>query len=172
MCDGNGHGTHVSGTIRSQIAGYSLSTTLHAVKVLSAGGSGYTSGIFEGMDWAADTHTSNYAGTPGMLSMSLGGGYSAIYDQVVDSVKDAGLMVIVAAGNSNDDACYSSPAAADGAFTVGATNIEDTRASFSNYGICVDIFAPGRNILSTYIGNEFKYLSGTSMATPVVTGVT
>jgi len=103
--------------------------------------------------------------------MSLGGGYSPIYDQVVDNVKAEGLVVVVAAGNSNDDACYSSPAAAEGAFTVGASNIEDARASFSNYGICVDIFAPGRNILSTYIGNTFSYLSGTSMACPVVTGV-
>jgi len=75
------------------------------------------------MNWAADHHTSNYSSTPGMLSMSIGGGYSAIYDQVVDNIKAAGLMVIVAAGNSNEDACNSSPAAADGAFTVGATNI-------------------------------------------------
>jgi hypothetical protein len=86
------------------------------------------------MDWAASTHTSKYSNTPGMLSMSLGGGYSSIYDQVVDSVRAQGLMVIVAAGNENNDACYSSPAAADGAFTIGATNIYDTRASFSNYG--------------------------------------
>lgn len=141
------------------------------MKVLSASGSGYTSGIFEGMDWAASTHTANYNNTPGMLSMSLGGGYSDIYDQVVDAVKAQGLTVIVAAGNENNDACYSSPAAAEGAFTIGATNIYDARASFSNYGACVDLFAPGRNILSTYPNNEFKYLSGTSMATPVVTGV-
>merc|ERR1712110_170888 len=117
------------------------------------------------------THTTNYAGTPGMLSMSLGGGYSPVYDQVVDAVKAQGLVVIVAGGNSNDDACYSSPAAATGSYTVGATDIQDTRASFSNYGDCLNIFAPGVNILSTYPPNTFAYLSGTSMATPVVTGV-
>jgi len=111
--------------------------------VLNGAGSGYTSGIFEGMDWAATTHTTNHSGTPGIMTMSLGGGYSELYDSVVDSIKKEGVMVIVAAGNSNDDACYYSPAAASGAFTVGATTIDDVRASFSNYGICVDIMAPG-----------------------------
>ena len=167
--DCNGHGTHVAGTVGGTIWGVAKDVTLVPVRVLGCAGSGTWSGVVAGLDWIAATHP---AGTPGVVNMSLGGGANSTVDAAVTAVHDAGLTVAVAAGNSSTDACTASPARTPAALTVGATTSTDARASYSNFGTCLDLFAPGSSITSTWIGSTTatRTISGTSMASPHVAG--
>jgi uncharacterized protein (TIGR03437 family) len=166
--DCNGHGTHVSGTVGGATYGVAKSVQLVAVRVLDCSGSGTNSGVIAGVNWVA-TH----AIKPAVANMSLGGGASQALDDAVTGAVNAGVTFCVAAGNSSTDACTQSPARAAAAVTVGATDSTDTRASFSNFGTCVDIFAPGVNITSDWGSSTTatNTISGTSMATPHTTGV-
>jgi len=166
--DCNGHGTHVAGTIGSQTYGVAKAARLVPVRVLGCDGSGTYSGVIAGLDWIAQNRPSSQAA---VVNMSLGGGASSSLDSAVASLVASGVAVVVAAGNSNTDACTASPARAASAITVGATTTSDSRASFSNYGSCLDIFAPGSNITSTLPGNSTAVYSGTSMAAPHVAGL-
>lgn len=177
--DGNGHGTHCAGTIASQHYGVAKKANVIAVKVLRSNGSGSMSDVIKGVEFAALSHNhkltkkdnKKYKGAA--ANMSLGGGKSPSLDMVVDAAVNAGIHFAVAAGNENQDACDTSPAASAKAITVGASTLSDDRAYFSNWGTCVDVFAPGLNILSTYIGSNdaTASLSGTSMASPHVAGL-
>lgn len=176
--DGNGHGTHCAGTIALKSYGVAKKADVVAVKVLRSNGSGTMSDVVKGVEFAANSHQKAVAdGKKGFkgstANMSLGGGKLPALDLAVNAAVRAGLHFAVAAGNENQDACNTSPAAAENAITVGASTISDARAYFSNYGKCVDIFAPGLNILSTYIGSDRSTatLSGTSMASPHVAGL-
>ena len=165
--DCNGHGTHVSGTVGGNIYGVAKNVKLVAVRVLNCSGSGTTSGVVAGIDWV----TANRL-LPAAANMSLGGGFSTTLNQAVARAVAAGVTFAVAAGNSTADACNSSPSSEPSAITVGATDINDGFAYFSNYGSCVDINAPGVNITSDWYGSNTatNTISGTSMATPHVTG--
>jgi subtilisin family serine protease len=166
--DCNGHGTHVSGTVGGSTYGVAKGVKLIAVRVLDCAGSGTNAGVIAGMDWV----TANRV-TPAVANMSLGGGASTAVDDAVNRMVAAGVTVAVAAGNENTLACNSSPARAPSAITVGATTNTDARASFSNYGTCVDVFAPGNNITSSWYSSTTatNTISGTSMASPHVAGV-
>jgi subtilisin family serine protease len=168
--DCNGHGTHVAGTVGSTTYGVAKDVRLVGVRVLDCGGSGTVAGVVAGIDWVTADHQ---PGQPAVANMSLGGGASDALDAaVVNSISD-GVSYAVAAGNDNGaDACGSSPAGVADAITVGATASDDSRASFSNVGTCVDIFAPGQEITSTWnTGDDAtETISGTSMATPHVAG--
>jgi subtilisin family serine protease len=165
--DCNGHGTHVAGTVGSTTWGVAKNTDLVAVRVLGCNGSGTTSGVVAGIDWVADN-----AVKPAVANMSLGGGASTAIDDAVAGAVSAGVTFVVAAGNSNANACNYSPARAPSAITVGATTSSDARASYSNFGTCLDIFAPGSSITSAwYTSNTAtNTISGTSMASPHVAG--
>jgi len=168
--DLNGHGTHCAGTIGGTTYGVAKQVALKAVKVLSASGSGTTAGVIAGVNYVA----SNKSPTrPSVASMSLGGGASTTLDNAVTQAIAGGVPFAIAAGNDNGNACNSSPARVTTAVTVGATTNTDARSSFSNYGTCVDIFAPGSSITSDWIGSNTatNTISGTSMATPHVAGV-
>ncbi|KAF9421484.1 hypothetical protein BGZ76_003978 [Entomortierella beljakovae] len=168
--DQNGHGTHVAGTIGGAKYGVAKKVNLVGVKVLDAQGSGSYSGIIAGMDWVAQRGR----GSKSVVNMSLGGGKSQAVDQALTNLFNAGIPSIVAAGNdANADACNGSPSGAQGSFTVAASDINDRMATFSSYGQCVDLFGPGVNILSAWIGSTTatNTISGTSMATPHVAGV-
>lgn len=176
--DGNGHGTHCAGTIASKDYGVAKKANVVAVKVLRSNGSGSMSDVVKGVEFAAKAHQSAAkAGKKGFkgstANMSLGGGKSPALDLAVNAAVKAGIHFAVAAGNENQDAANTSPASAELAITVGASTISDARAYFSNYGSTVDIFAPGLNIVSTYIGSETATatLSGTSMASPHIAGL-
>ncbi|MEQ8764461.1 MAG: S8 family serine peptidase [Planctomycetota bacterium] len=166
--DCHGHGTHVAGTVGSSTYGVAKNVTLYKVRVLNCNGSGSYSGIIAGVDWVANNHNS-----PAVANMSLGGGASSSLDSAVNNAVADGVVFVVAAGNSNANACNYSPARATNAITVGSTTSSDARSSFSNWGSCVDLFAPGSSILSTwYTSNTATAtLSGTSMASPHVAGV-
>ena len=167
--DCNGHGTHVSGTVGGATYGIAKNVRLVAVRVLDCGGSGTTSGVIAGIDWVTADHAT---GAPAVANMSLGGGASTSLDNaVIKSIED-GVTYGIAAGNSNANACNYSPARAGPALTVGSTTSTDARSSFSNYGICVDIFAPGSSITSSWYtsATATNTISGTSMATPHVVG--
>jgi subtilisin family serine protease len=168
--DGNGHGTHVSGTVGGSTYGVAKNVTLVAVRVLDSSGSGTNSGVISGVDFVTSDHQ---AGQPAVANMSLGGGLSSALDTAVTNSINDGVTYAIAAGNSNVDACTTSPADVPSAITVGATTISDARASFSNFGTCLDIFAPGNNITSSWNTSDTatNTISGTSMATPHVTGV-
>jgi subtilisin family serine protease len=170
--DCQGHGTHVAGTIGGSQYGVAKGVELHGVRVLSCSGSGYISWIVKGMDWCMK-HASENGIKNGIVSMSLGGGNSPSLKRAVSQLVDNGMIVVVAGGNDNKDACLKSPANAEMAITVGATDKSDNRAGYSNYGDCVDIFAPGTGIKSAWIGSvsSTATISGTSMATPHVSGV-
>ncbi|CAI4407442.1 CLL_collapsed_G0013410.mRNA.1.CDS.1 [Saccharomyces cerevisiae] len=176
--DGNGHGTHCAGTIASKHYGVAKNANVVAVKVLRSNGSGTMSDVVKGVEYAAKAHQKEAQekkkGFKGSTAnMSLGGGKSPALDLAVNAAVEAGIHFAVAAGNENQDACNTSPASADKAITVGASTLSDDRAYFSNWGKCVDVFAPGLNILSTYIGSDdaTATLSGTSMASPHVAGL-
>jgi subtilisin family serine protease len=166
--DCNGHGTHVAGTIGGG-AGYGVApdVTLVSARVLDCSGSGSVSGIISALDWIG-----NNARRPAVVNMSLGGGASLSFDDAVNWLVASGIPVVVAAGNDNADACTASPARAASALTVAATTNADGRASFSNWGACVDIFAPGVAIASAYktSSTSIAQMSGTSMASPHVAG--
>ena len=165
--DCNGHGTHVAGTIGSKTYGVAKEAKLIAVRVLDCNGSGSTSGVIAGIDWVRKN-----AVKPAVANMSLGGGASTALDSAVVAAINAGITFAIAGGNSNANACNYSPARVSAAITVGATTSTDTRASYSNYGSCLDIFAPGSNIKSTWNTSTtaVNTISGTSMATPHVAG--
>lgn len=167
--DCNGHGTHVAGTVGGATYGVAKGVRLVAVKVLNCSGSGSTTGVVSGIEWVV----SKGKGTLAVANMSLGGGESPSIDNAVNTAVSEGIVFAVAAGNSNADACSYSPAGAANAITVGATTSTDARASYSNFGTCVDIFAPGSLITSAWKnGNSAtKTISGTSMASPHVAGV-
>ncbi|MFZ5843446.1 MAG: S8 family serine peptidase [Pseudomonadota bacterium] len=165
--DCQGHGTHVAGTVGGTTHGVAKSVTLHAVRVLDCQGSGSNSGVIAGMDWVRANHVK-----PAVANMSLGGGASSAVDTAVANLTNAGVTVVVAAGNDSSNACNYSPARAASAITVGSTTSSDGMSSFSNYGSCVDIFAPGSSIVSAGISSNTATatLSGTSMASPHVAG--
>nr|ADK74313.2 alkaline serine protease P32 [Metapochonia rubescens] len=169
--DGNGHGTHCSGTIGSRSYGVAKKTKLFGVKVLDNSGSGSYSGVISGMDYVAQDAKTRSCPKGHFASMSLGGGYSAAVNQAAASLVSSGVFLAVAAGNDNRDAQNTSPASEPSACTVGATASNDARSSFSNYGRVVDIFAPGTGVLSTWIGGSTNTISGTSMATPHIAGL-
>jgi cerevisin len=180
--DGNGHGTHCSGTIAGKKYGVAKKANVYAVKVLRSNGSGSMSDVVKGVEWAVDSHTSSVEAAKAgkkkgfkgsAANMSLGGGKSPTLDAAVNAAVDAGMHFAVAAGNDNADACNYSPAAADKPITVGASTAFDERAYFSNHGKCTDIFAPGLNIQSTWIGSKYatNTISGTSMASPHIAGL-
>ncbi|MEV7262919.1 S8 family peptidase [Micromonospora aurantiaca] len=165
--DCNGHGTHVAGTVGGTRYGVAKSVRLVAVKVLNCSGSGTTAGVISGVNWV----TSN-AVKPAVANMSLGGGASTTLDNAVANSINSGITYALAAGNSSANACNSSPARVASAITVGSTTSTDARSSFSNYGSCVDIFAPGSSITSAWRTSDTatNTISGTSMASPHVAG--
>ncbi|MDM9638484.1 S8 family peptidase [Acinetobacter nosocomialis] len=166
--DCNGHGTHVAGTVGGTTYGVAKNIKLVPVRILGCDGSGASSNVIAGLDWILKNGSK-----PAVVNMSLGGAASSSLDSAVENLYNNGYVMVVAAGNSNTDACTSSPARTSNAITVAATDNTDTRASYSNYGSCVDIFAPGSQINSSWIGSNTatKVLNGTSMATPHVAGV-
>jgi len=166
--DCNGHGTHVAGTVGGTTYGVAKGVTLVPVRVLNCRGSGTNSGVIAGVDWVAAQSF-----RPAVANMSLGGGVSTALDNAVANAVSAGITFVVAAGNSNVDACTASPARTPSAITVGATTNTDARASYSNFGSCVDIFAPGSSITSAWYrsNTQTNTISGTSMASPHVAGV-
>ena len=171
--DCNGHGTHVAGTIAardntSDVVGVVPGAPIRGVRVLGCNGSGSTSGVIKGIDYV----TAN-AIKPAVANMSLGGSASTALDDAVKKSVDSGVVYAIAAGNSGDNACNYSPARAgtkDGVITVAATDPNNNEASFSNFGACVDVWAPGVNILSTKKGGGTTTMSGTSMASPHAAG--
>ncbi|MEV0083755.1 S8 family serine peptidase [Saccharopolyspora sp. NPDC050642] len=163
--DCQGHGTHVAGTVGSKTYGVAKQVKLVSVRVLDCQGSGQYSQIISGIDWVAANATK-----PAVANMSLGGGGHTTTDNAVRRAIQSGVTFAVASGNSNTDACSSTPARVPEAITVNATDRQDNRSSFSNYGRCTDIFAPGTDITSTLNGGGAGGMSGTSMATPHVAG--
>jgi subtilisin family serine protease len=168
--DGNGHGTHVSGTVGGTTYGVAKNVTLVAVRVLDSSGNGTNSGVIAGVDFVTSDHV---AGQPAVANMSLGGGISSALDTAVTNSINDGVTYAIAAGNDAVDACSTSPARVASAITVGSTTTSDARSSFSNFGTCLDIFAPGSSITSSWNTSDTatNTISGTSMATPHVTGV-
>jgi subtilisin family serine protease len=164
--DCNGHGTHVAGTIGSTTYGVAKGVSLRGVRVLNCSGSGATSGIIAAINWLAANHAAT-----SVANMSLGGGYSSALNSATTNLANSGVFVAVAAGNESQNACNVSPASAPGTYTSAASDRSDTRASFSNYGGCVDGYAPGVSITSTWRNGGTNTISGTSMASPHTAGV-
>jgi subtilisin family serine protease len=166
--DCNGHGTHVAATVGGATYGVSKGAGLVAVRVLNCSGSGTVSGVIAGVDWVAGNNAK-----PAVANMSLGGAASTALDSAVSRSISGGVTYVIAAGNSNRDACKASPARVPAAITVGATTSSDARASYSNYGACLDLFAPGSSVTSAWFTSDSatNTISGTSMAAPHVAGV-
>jgi subtilisin family serine protease len=164
--DCHGHGTHVAGTIGGATYGVARSVSLVAVRVLNCKGNGTAAGMLAGFDWVA-----GHAKQPAVLNASLGGPGSAAVDDAVDAIAARGTLPVVAAGNSSLDACTISPARAAHVVTVAASDAQDRQTSFSNYGPCVKMYAPGSAIVSAKLGGGSVAMSGTSMASPHVAGV-
>ncbi|MFE9043618.1 S8 family peptidase [Streptomyces sp. NPDC012421] len=164
--DCNGHGTHVAGTVAGSTYGVARKANLVSVRVLGCDGRGTYSGMIAGLDWVARN-----ARQPAVLNGSLGGDRSTALNNATTALRAAGVLPVIAAGNSAKDACDVSPASADGTLTVAASNRWDEEASFSNYGRCVELYAPGQDIVSARMGGGSVALNGTSMAAPHVTGV-
>jgi subtilisin family serine protease len=166
--DCDGHGTHVSGTVGGKTYGVAKKVNLISVRVLDCNGGGTWSGVIEGVDWVSANHVH-----PAVANMSLGGGANTSADDAVKNSIANGISYVVAAGNRDDDACNYSPARVPEAITVGATDSTDYRAYYSNYGTCLDLFAPGDYITSAYHTSDdaTKVMRGTSMASPHVAGV-
>lgn len=160
-----GHGTHVAGTVGSRTYGVAKNVKLVSVRVLDCQGSGQWSQVIGGIDWVARNHSG-----PSVANMSLGGGASTSVDNAVQGAIDSGVTFAVAAGNDSADACNTSPARVPAALTLGSTDRGDGRSYFSNYGRCLDLFAPGGSIVSTRNGGGSTTMSGTSMATPHAAG--
>jgi subtilisin family serine protease len=170
--DCNGHGTHVAGTVGGTTYGVAKAATLVPVRVLDCAGWGTWGGVISGLDWIAGRHSSQGGATKAVANLSLSGSYNEAMNLAVERLSDIGVTVVVAAGNSAWDACSESPASAPKAIAVGATDANDIRAWFSNYGRCLDIFAPGQGIESAWFSSNSATasLSGTSMASPHVAG--
>jgi subtilisin family serine protease len=166
--DCNGHGTHVAGTLGGTTYGIAKAVTIHPVRVFDCSGGTSSSTIVAAMDWVANNKIS-----PAVVNMSLGGGTNTSINTAVATLHNSGVTVVVAAGNNSADACSFSPAGAPSAITVGSIDSTDTRSSFSNFGSCLDLFAPGSNISSAWIGGNTatNTISGTSMASPHVAGI-
>jgi subtilisin family serine protease len=166
--DCNGHGTHVAGTVGGTSYGVAKGVQLHAVKVLDCSGSGSWSGVIAGIDWVTRNRR-----LPAVANMSLGGLYNQAVNDAIEGSIGSGVSYAVAAGNNAWDACVFSPASAPNALTVAATARDDSQAWFSNWGTCVDLYAPGDSISSSWIGSntDSRALSGTSMASPHVAGM-
>ncbi|KAJ3416221.1 subtilisin-like serine protease [Chytridiales sp. JEL 0842] len=167
--DGNGHGTHVAGTVAGKTFGVAKKANIIAVKVLGTSGSGSNSDVIAGVNWVAQQAART--GRKSVANMSLGGSANTALDNAVGAAVRSGVTFVVAAGNDGRDACTNSPARARSAITVGASDINDRLASFSNRGTCVDVIAPGVNILSTWNDGRTNAISGTSMASPHVAGI-
>ncbi len=165
--DCNGHGTHVAGTVGGRLYGVAKAVRLVGVRVLNCSGSGSNAGVIAGVNWVTQN-----ARKPAVANMSLGGGASTALDNAVSASINSGVTYALAAGNSNANACSTSPARVASAITVGATTSTDARSSFSNYGTCLDIFAPGSSITSAWSTGDSttRSISGTSMASPHVAG--
>ncbi|WP_406214794.1 S8 family peptidase [Streptomyces canus] len=165
--DGNGHGTHVATTIAGSTYGVAKKAKVVAVRVLDNAGSGTTAGVIAGIDWVTNNHSG-----PSVANLSLGGGASSTLDTAVRNSIASGVTYAVAAGNSSANASSYSPARVTEAITVGATTSTDARASYSNYGSVLDVFAPGSSITAGWYTSDTatNTISGTSMATPHVAG--
>lgn len=170
--DCNSHGTHCAGLVASEIAGYNPNAILHSIKVCNFIGHCTISNILEGINKAIDIKKAYFIDELTIASISLGLSMNIQINQAIEAAFNNKIFIVVAAGNENTDACTKSPSSSEYAFTVGATNLDDERSSFSNYGDCVAIFAPGSEIYSTipvfYGSHGFK--SGTSMSSPIVAG--
>jgi subtilisin family serine protease len=167
--DGNGHGTHVAGSCCGRYRGVATSVRIASAKVLSDQGSGTNANVISGINWCANRAPS---GMTNIISLSLGGASATAVNDAINNVAPRSVPV-VAAGNENTNACTRSPAGAAQAITVAASDKDDTKASFSNYGTCVDIWAPGVSIHASWYTSDTAYntISGTSMATPLVSGL-
>ncbi|MFJ9701391.1 S8 family peptidase [Streptomyces fradiae] len=165
--DCNGHGTHVAGTVGGSVHGVAREVGLVSLRVLGCDGRGSWSGVIGGLEWAAG----NAGGRSLVLNASLGGPRSAAVDAATNALFDRGVLPVVAAGNEASDACGTSPAGAERALTVGASDHLDQEARFSNFGPCLDVYAPGTQIRSARLGGGSVALDGTSMASPHVAGV-
>jgi len=168
--DCHGHGTHVAGTVGGSIYGVAKNVEIVAVKVLTCSGSGSTTGVIAGVDWVAIDAAAK--GKPATANLSLGGGFSQALNDAVAALHNGGVPTVVAAGNDNGNACSKSPASEPDVITVGSTTNSDARSSFSNFGTCVDIFAPGSGITAAWKDSDSQTntISGTSMASPHVCG--
>jgi hypothetical protein len=168
--DCHGHGSHVAGTVAGSTFGFANQATIVPVRVLDCYGSGSTSGVIGGINWMINHHV---AGQPAVANLSLGGAYDYATNDAIERAVADGITVVVAAGNESTDSCTKSPASAPNAITVGATASDDSRAFYSNFGACIDIFAPGSSIISAGISSTTAtaQMSGTSMASPHVAGV-
>jgi len=164
--DCHGHGTHVAGTIGSTTYGVAKNVYLRGVRVVDCAGNGGTAAVIAAMDWVRLNHIK-----PAVANMSLGYPYSAAVNTAATNMINAGVFTAVASGNENQNACNVSPASASGTLTVNAVDKFNARASFSNFGGCTDIYAPGVDVLSTWIGSGTNTISGTSMASPHAAGV-
>jgi subtilisin family serine protease len=165
--DCNGHGTHVAGIVGGTTYGVAKLVRLVGVKVLNCSGSGTMAGVIAGVNWVTEHHVPDKS----VANMSLGGGANTALDAAVQQMVESGVFLSVAAGNNNANACNMSPARAPAAFTTAASDPSDKKASFSNFGPCVDAYAPGVGVPSDWLSGRANTLSGTSMAAPVVAGI-